>query len=551
MSNMIPLSQYLLMRLKELGIEHIFGVPGDYNLIFLDEIVNFKGIEWIGNCNELNAAYAADGYARVKGAAAVVTTFGVGELSAINGIAGAFAERVPVVKIVGAPSLGTQSEKAIMHHTFGTGDFHTFSDMYRKVTAAQALLTKDNPAAAIDRVLQTCWIKKRPVYISLPSDLVNYKVPAPPAPLDLTYPRSDKDAVIEMVERTVQLMNNAKNPIILVDICAIRHPMKELILKLLEKTQIPFASMNMGKGLLDESHSQYIGTYNGKYSSPDVQERVEKSDCILSFGTIMSDFNTGGFTTQLDANASIEIHSNHVRVGQSLYPDLYFDAVLPALIEKAVSHTRTISVKKTVFPAEKTCAKTIMQQQFWRRMSIFFEPEDIIVAETGTSSFALMGTPIPPDTIFISQTLWGSIGYSVGALLGAALAGGKRRALLFVGDGSFQLTAQEISTMLRYKLNPIVFLINNDGYTIERVIHGPTMPYNDIQMWDYARLPQIFGANVWSIAVKTPTELEKALQEIPRHNDKLIFIEVVMDKMDCPDVLREIAKNAAKMNEGL
>ncbi|WP_133126757.1 alpha-keto acid decarboxylase family protein [Legionella nagasakiensis] len=546
----VSIGNYLLMRLTELGIEDVFGVPGDYNLTLLDHIVNFKSLRWLGNCNELNAAYAADGYARIKGAAAIVTTFGVGELSAINGIAGSYAEYLPVVNIVGAPATTTQRQRAIMHHTFGTGDFSIFIDMFEKISAAVVIL--DSPEKAgkqIDDALEICWVKKQPVYISLPSNMVEVEIEAPQKRLHLTYPDSNPDALAELVARAAKLIRDAKSPVILADLCAVRHNMKAMIHELLDQTSIPFATMNMGKGIINESHNSFMGSYSGDYSTPGVQERVEKADCIISFGTVLSDFNTGGFTCKIDANATIEIHSNYVKIHHSVYPDVYFNVVIPALIQalKGYKHTEKIN-NPNISPYQPSDEK-ITQKRFWTNMAHYFKKNDIILAETGTSMFGLLETSLPDDTTFISQPLWGSIGYTVGALLGAAIADPARRTLLFVGDGSFQLTAQEISTVIRHKLTPIVFLINNDGYTIERVIHGPEMIYNNIQSWNYAELPKIFGRNVFSAKVSTENELASVLTQIESHHDKMSFIEVMMSKEDCPENLRKLGKACEVKNK--
>ena len=539
----ITIAQYLLTRLTELGIKDIFGVPGDYNLTFLDEVLNFKSLTWVGNCNELNAAYAADGYARVNGAAAIVTTFGVGELSAINGIAGSYSEYLPVVHIVGAPATTIQKQGAIMHHTFGKGDFTVFIKMFEKISAAVAILdTPETVASTIDHTLKTCWIKKQPVYISLPSNMVDVEIDAPEQPLNLAYPCSDSEALAECVSKMATLIRKAKSPVFLADLCASRHHMKPLIQQLLDQTGIPFATMNMGKGIVNESHPGFIGFYNGDLSTPHVQERIESSDCIVSFGTLFSDLNTGGFTSHITAKATIEIHSDYVKVHHALYPSLYFNAVIPALSEalKEYQHQGTI-IKTCIPPYEPTDSK-ITQKRFWANMAHYFQTDDIIIAETGTSMFGLLETPIPDNTTFIAQCLWGSIGYSVGAVLGAAIAAPTRRTALFVGDGSFQLTAQELSTVIRHQLTPIVFLLNNEGYTIERVIHGEKQAYNDIQPWNYAALPAIFGDNVFSARVKTEDELIKVLSQIDSHRDKMCFIEVMMDKDDCPESLRRLGK---------
>ena len=548
----MKIGEYLLTRLTELGIKDVFGVPGDYNLALLDQVVDFKSLKWVGNCNELNAAYAADGYARVRGAAAIITTFGVGELSAINGIAGSYAEFLPVVHIVGAPSTVTQNSGAIMHHTFGTGDFGVFIKMFEKISVAMAVIDCAETAAhLIDHALETCWVKKQPVYISLPSDMVSVKIDAPSKPLNLAYPRSNEDAVSELVSRIVELISKAKSPVILADLCASRYKMKDLISTLLRQTNIPFATMNMAKGIINESHPNFLGMYSGDYSSPLVQKRVETSDCIIAFGALMSDFNTGGFTCKINTNATIEIHSDHVQVRRSMYPKVYFNQVIPALIKALEGYKHNEVILNPVCQAFEPMSVKITQSRFWKNMACYFKSDDIILAETGTSMFGLSETSVPDNATVIVQSLWGSIGYSVGAMMGAALADPSRRTILFVGDGSFQLSAQEISTAMRHKLTPIVFLLNNDGYTIERVIHGPKMSYNDVQPWQYSKLPDIFGSAVFSIKVHTEHELQNALEQTIIHADKLCFIEVMMDRDDCPETLRLLGRACDLANKAL
>ncbi|MCX7125601.1 MAG: thiamine pyrophosphate-binding protein [Gammaproteobacteria bacterium] len=538
------------MRLTELGVSHVFGVPGDYNLGFLDQVVNFSKIEWIGTCNELNGAYATDGYARIKGAGALLTTFGVGELSAINGIAGAYAEYVPIVNIVGIPSTPVREKKSIVHHTLGDGRFTVFSDMYKSITVAQTILNNDNAASEIDRVLTECWLRKRPVYIALPSDVSYLEIEAPKKPLDLSYPKSNKDAVNELVERAAITLEKAKHPVVLIDVCAQKHPMKLLILEFLEKTGIPFATMNMGKAIINESHAQFIGNYNGDFSSDGVQKKVEESDCIITFGSLMSDFNTGSFTAKINVNATIEIHGFHARVKQSVYDNALFCETIPALIHRLSTYhyqEKITSVKK--IKEEQPQEIVICHKRFWNQVSHFLQKKSIILAEAGTSMFGTQQMHMPDDSTYIAQTLWGSIGYTVGALLGVCVAAPDRQAVLFVGDGSFQLTAQEISTMVRHDLTPTIFLLDNDGYTVERVIHGPTMPYNDVQHWDYTQFPKIFGKDVWSIQVNNEVELKNALVAREKNKDKLAFITVMMEKMDAPEVLIKIGKAVSELNK--
>jgi pyruvate decarboxylase/indolepyruvate decarboxylase len=537
---------YLLLRLKQIGIKHIFGVPGDYNMEFLDQIVNQEGIEWIGTCNELNASYAADGYGRINGIAALVTTFGVGELSAINGIAGSYAEHVPVVAITGSPATKLQKTGALVHHTFGTGDFSMFARMYEKVTAASAYLTPENAAAEIDRVLGACLLLKQPVYISLPMDVASHEVAAPSDPFVPPVFQSDRATLAEAVDASVAMLDKAEKPVILADVGVDRYRLQKELRELLATTGYPYATMNMGKGLLEETHPQFIGIYNGAASEDYVRRRIEEADCVLSIGALMTDFNTGKFSAKLDPGRTIEVHGQSLKIKRDLYNNVAMQDFLPAL-SKRLQHrdAETLDLKSAVenldagftTPFQPNSTAAITQQRFWYKLAHFLKEDDIVIAETGVCLFGASVIPLPKGTTFVGQVLWGSIGYSVGSLLGCAIAAPQRRSILLVGDGSFQMTAQELSTILRYDLKPIIFLINNDGYTIERDIHGATMPYNDIQPWNYHKLHEVFANNGWGIKVSTESELESALQKAEQVRDKLAFIEVVMDKMDSPESL--------------
>ncbi|MBW4566414.1 MAG: alpha-keto acid decarboxylase family protein [Mojavia pulchra JT2-VF2] len=537
---------YLLHRLAQIGIKHIFGVAGDYNMEFLDAIVNHDGIELISTCNELNASYAADGYGRINGVGALVTTFGVGELSAINGVAGAYAEHVPVVAITGSVATKIQSSGSLVHHTLGTGDFSMFARMYEKVTVTQAYLTTENATTEIDRVLGICLLKKLPVYISIPMDVAKHEVAVPSDSFIPPVFESDRAALAQTIDVCVAMLEKATQPVILADIGVARYHLHEQLRELLTATGYPYATMNMGKGLLEETHPQFIGIYNGAASEEYVKKRIEQSDCVLSIGVLMTDFNTGKFSAKLDPERTIEVHGQYVKVKSALYNNVAMADVLSGLCQRLqhrdaqtlnfFSATANLNAGFTT-PFAADSSAPITQRRFWHRFAHFLQEDDIIVAETGTCLFGAAIVPLPKGATFIGQVLWGSIGYSVGALLGCAIANSQRRSILLVGDGSFQMTAQELSTILRYHLKPIIFLINNDGYTIERDIHGERMPYNDIQPWNYHQLVEVFAGNGWGMKVSTESQLETALQKAEQNHDQLAFIEVVMDKMDSPEIL--------------
>lgn len=477
----IDVAEYLFRRIAEVGVQSIHGVPGDYNLVALDYIKP-NGLSWVGNCNELNAGYAADGYARVKGMAALVTTFGVGELSALNAIAGSYSEYVPVVHIVGLPSTISQKNGMLLHHTLGNGDFHVFENMSRNISCYTTNLTDASTAASeIDHAIQTAWLQSRPVYIGLPTDIVQKKVEGErlKSPIDLAYPENDSEKEDYVVDVVLRYLQAAKNPVILVDACAIRHRALDETHDLIEKSGIPCFVAPMGKGAINETHPTYGGVYAGDGSNDGVKERVEGSDLVLSIGAIKSDFNTAGFTYRVGQLNTIDFHSNFVRVRYSEYPGVRMNGVLKKVVQKMNKlNVQAGPSPKNKVPEDDTSA-TITQKWFWPRIGHFLKENDIVITETGTANFGIWETRFPANVTAISQVLWGSIGYATGSCQGAALAakelgekGTKRRTILFTGDGSFQLTAQEVSTMIRHKLNPIIFIICNDGYTIERFIHG-------------------------------------------------------------------------------
>ncbi|KAI8579862.1 hypothetical protein K450DRAFT_240677 [Umbelopsis ramanniana AG] len=548
----ISIGKYLIHRLKEVGVETIFGVPGDYNMPLLDQIEDDKDVFWGNNANELNASYAADGYARINGVGALVTTFGVGELSAMAGIAGSYSEMVPVIHIVGMPNTKSQATGAVLHHTLGNGDYHVFQKMFAEITVANALLKQENAAEQIDRVLQHCIANVRPGYIGIPIDLINAEitVKASPIPsLSLDIPKNPEKTHRAALEDIIAKVEEAKKPIILVDACALRRNMIKDVQKLIEVSGFPTFTTPMGKGGVDEDQPAYRGCYAGDVSYDEVKQEVHDSDLILAIGCLKADFNTGGFTYHLDSDKVIEFHSFNVSVHYATYEKVSMNQLIPDLI-KHFPKKRSIDFgPRPCGPQADSNSEVIDHTYFWTNIPRFLEPRSIIVAETGTSMFGAINMKAPKDAIFITQFLWGSIGYSVGSAMGAAMAGRTqdRRVYLFVGDGSFQLTAQEVSVMLHQGLTPVIIILNNDGYTIEKLIHGPDRKYNNFQMWQYSKTLEYFGCNLEhnlkesfqakvgaQAKVTTRKELEKVLEQTRAEKNKIHILEVCMPQLDAP-----------------
>ena len=546
-------SNYVMDRLKELGVEHVFGVPGDF-VLGVFHAVEKSGIECICTCNELNAAYAADAYSRIRGLGALLTTYVVGELSAINGVAAHFAERMPVVQITGCPATRRYENHSLLHHSLG--DYNIPVEMYKKITCATALLDSAATAPAeIDRILRECLVQSLPVYLGIPADIAMQECARPTQPLTIPARKtSDPGQLAEAVREAEALFNEAGKPVVVVDGEIQRFGLAGDVRKLLDASGYPFASMMLGKSVIEESHPQFIGLYEGERCREYVRQRVEQADAILLAGVMMTDFNSGGFTAQIDAGRSIGLNVDRLRIRHHYYDRVEAGEFLRELSARLTRREpATLDLKHAsgacrhrATQAYKSEAKQPLKlERFFHRISHFLNDKSTMIVETGSALFAGAEVLLPAGCRFMSQTFFGSIGYTVGATLGAALAAPDRRTCLFVGDGSFQVTAQDVSTMIRYETNPIIFLLNNDGYLVERVISDG--PFNDLQRWDYAKLPEVFGGG-YGVKVRTEDDLEAALAEANKRTAEVVFIEVVLDKWDSPESMTKAGAAMARNN---
>lgn len=579
MAPTVDIAEYLWIRLAQLGLKSVHGVPGDYNLTLLD-YVKPMGIHWVGNSNELNSGYAADGYARVKGIGALVTSFGVGELSAINAIGGAYAEKAPVVHIVGTPPLAAQQAGACLHHSLGDGNFRVFADMYKSVTVAQANLTDSSTTPQmIDATLTECVRQSRPVYIEIPSNMVKVKVPAPTSPLDFSVPEYDEVFEDHIVDALVTRIERSKKPMILVDAFTARFGFKKEVGELARRTGIPTLASPSGKGIVSEHLPNFHGVHLGSAGEPAHQAWAESRDLVLRFGALNSETNTFGFTALPNPLVTVLFDKYSIQMSGK---DLHGRALCTkSALQKLLSRLESIRLpipepypkeclslaamlKKLPEPADHS---VVDQYSFWLLISKFLCSGDIIMTETGTASYGGQSILLPDDTAVINSTIWLSIGYMLAACQGASLAQremcqeGERpsgRTILFEGDGSLQMTVQAISDIIRNKLDVTIFVLNNNGYTIERIIHGFNEDYNDIQPWRNLEAPSYFGApkNDPSYPVRTfSAQNWGELQEILHCSELkagkgLNMVEVAMKMDDAPQSLVSFVRYLIKRNRG-
>ena len=538
-------SRYLISRLHDVGIRHVFGVPGDYVLDFLDEVVAGP-LRWVGTCNELNAGYAADGYARLNGAGAAVVTYGVGGLSILNALAGAYAEQVPVVIVSGAPPARRRDSQALVHHLITS--YYLQLDICKKMTVDAAILT--DPATApdeIDRVVAACVARKLPVYLELPSDVAVAPCRAP-GELRLEAPAtSDEESLEECVAEVTARLDAAQHPLILAGVELLRFGLADEALRLVETTEIPFATMLSSKSLLPELHPQFVGIYQGNWSREAVRRQVEDADCVLSLGTRKTDIDTGLFSADLDSSRVIGAAGGEVRLGHHFYHQVQLGDLMERLAETVKPRSYLLSHPaegyRPLQPFAPRPACTLTAPRLYEALDYFLDDGMILLAEPGDAFCAAPEFHIEEADNFIVQVYYASIGFCTPASLGAGLARPDKRPVVLTGDGAFQMTAQEVSTLIRQRIPALIVVINNDGYLVERKLHQDG-PYNDINMWQYSRLPEVLGDGsfVVGIRVTTEEELAQALATAGAEKEKLVLIEACIPGRDCSEGLERLGE---------
>ena len=548
----MTLGDLIIDIVKQLGAKHIFGVPGDYNLRFLDYVVDNKDVEWIGNCNELNGAYAADGYARENGVGVLVTTHGVGELSAANGMAGSFAHNVSVLHIVGYPNSTVIDDDIPVHHTLGNYKKNNFLESFNPISGATTILTATNYLFEIQRVITNMLTTKKPVYLGIPVDLLDMEISQTLSDISFHAKNSDTYMVEELGDIIIEKFQTAKKPVFHLGVNIARFGWRDMMTQLLDRTEVKFTTTLMGKSVIKKkevAEKNYLGIYAAGYSSEGIEKRIQSSDCIISIGSVETDLNTGGFNEiGIDYDSVITIRPESIKIGKKVFSGISVEMLLKYLNENMPTKQNTDECAAKPIALDINENEKLNHTDFWPYIAQnIIQEGDIVVAEAGSSLFGLLTQNLPSNIDFVSQILWASIGYTLPAAIGSAIASPNRRVLLFIGDGSFQLTAQELSLIAKYDLNITVFLINNDGYTIERAIHGAKQPYNDIYMWKYLDLAKSLGVDK-TISVAIFKELFDNKENIQKDGAKMI--ELFFEKMDYPPLLKQISDKLAEANKG-
>ncbi len=538
------IGQYVIDRLHALGVEHVFGIPGDY-VLTLYKMIEASPIALVGVTREDNAGFAADAYARLHGLGCVCATYCAGGLSMCNSIAGAYAEKSPVIVLSGSPGLSERARNPLLHHK--VKGFETQLEVFEKITVASAVL--DDPITAfheIDRVLEAAVRYKRPVYLEIPRDQVLARQVAPHRP-PAGLPPSDPEALREALDEAAAMLTAAQRPMILADVEIHRFGLQDDLIALAEEAGMPIATTILGKSVISESHPLFAGVYEGAMGRTEVTECVEQADCLLMLGCFLTDINLGIFTAKLDPSRCIDATSEDLRIRHHHYSDVRLDDFIRGLrghkLKTAKAH---VPSRPDPFAcpwvAEPDAAVTSCR--LFARLNQMLDDQMTVIADIGDSLFGAADLAMSRRTEFISPAYYTSMGFAVPAALGAGMASPDSRALVIVGDGAFQMTGMELSTIARHRLNPIVVVLNNHGYTTERfLLDGP---FNDIHEWAFHKIPEVLGTGL-GLEVHTEGQLDTALRAALANTSSFSLLNVHLDPYDRSPALERLANRLSKI----
>ncbi|MFE6743384.1 alpha-keto acid decarboxylase family protein [Streptomyces tubercidicus] len=599
-------AEYLGRRLEQLGITHLFGVPGDHLGPFLSTLHEKTTVRWVGTPTEGGAGQAADAFARVKsadadpslgeqGIGAVAVTYSVGAFNLLNAIGGAFAEYVPLIAINAAPSyeqwLNQQAIGLLTSHMSQRPESNL--EVYRQVTVdAQAISNPGLAPTQIDSAITACLSHRRPVYLEVMDDVWAAQCPAPQGRLTrrerpLT---AQKQRLLDRaVTACVDLIRRYGSPVLWAGEEIDRFRLSDEFEQLVRETRIPFCTTIGAKSVVSEYTPGFSGVYNGKASSPEVAEVFRNAGCRIGLGSWATSKNLGG-EQAIGDDWAVAAHEG-VHVGASYFPDVQLARFLPALRERLVTEFGDGAFAADYFarahdaglPVARSTAAYLAAQtggpypenltydSLFRHLNAFLEaqtgepPEEhgnpfTVVCDAAFALIGSMNLRMAERASYVAQNSWLSIGYSVGAATGVAL--GRRpadkRPMVFVGDGSFQETCQEMSTHVRHGLRPVVFVLDNEAfYGIEQMLVHPcyyaedTPPsdgaafYNELHPWRYEKLAEVFGSAkhpMHGFAVRRHDELTTLLQRIADPSDAVnqgpIVVRVQLNRHDYPEALK-------------
>jgi indolepyruvate decarboxylase len=552
----MPMGEFLFAYLHRRGVRHSFGVPGDFALPTFAWLEK-SPIQSITMTHEPGAGFAADAYSRLNGIGLVCVTYCVGGLNVLNAIAGAYAEKSPVVVISGAPGRKDREKDPLLHHKVKT--FETQRLVYDEVTVASAvLLDEERAAGEIIRCIDACLRHKRPVYIEVPHDMVDREIPVPvdqlsahDAPLRN---ESDPETLRAALNETHEMLAKAKKPIILAGVELHRYGLTDLAVQIAEKFNIPIAADLLSKSAVAENHPLYLGVYGGAMSSDQhVRDYVESSDCVLMLGSFITDMNLGIYTAKLDRSRTILATTEAIKVCYHHYDDVEFDDYLKGTAAFKIGSGKS-SVRRFPFKhpnphreptplAKAELTEPLTMGEVIRILSLHLDDNCCVVSDVGDALFGAVGIRTAKRAEFIAPAYYLSMGFAVPAGIGVAMANPALRPLVLVGDGAFQMTGTEISTATRLGQSPIILILNNEGYGTMRKIRDGS--FNVISQWNYGKICELVGGGESTVA-KTKGELDGAIRRA-MGSRTLQVIEVRLPRNDMSPQLASMSAELSRL----
>jgi indolepyruvate decarboxylase len=540
----MPMGQFLFEYLHRKGVRHSFGVPGDFALptfAWLDK----SPIESITMTHEPGAGFAADAYSRLNGIGLVCVTYCVGGLNVLNAVAGAYAEKSPVVVVSGAPGRKDREKDPLLHHKVKT--FDTQRRVYDEVTVATTvLLDEERAAGEIIRCVDACLKHKRPVYIEVPHDMVDRMIPIPRI-AEPVVAVSDGQSLAAALEETLELLARARKPVILAGVELHRYHLTDEAIAFAEKFNIPIAGDLLSKSVVPENHPLYMGVYGGAMSSDDVvRNYVESADCVLMLGTFITDMNMGIYTAKLDRSRTILATTESLGVCYHKYDNVEFGDFLRGLGRakikpKKFKHPAPHSEPSPLSRAEQS--EPLTMKDLMRIVALNLDAGHCLVADVGDALFGAVGIRTSKRAEFIAPAYYLSMGFAVPACIGVAAANPAMRPVALVGDGAFQMTCMELATAVRLKQKPIILILNNDGFgTMRKIRDGK---FNVISQWDYGKICELIRGGV-ATSARTKGEMDGALRSAMA-SDELRVIDVVIGRDDMSPQLARMTLELSRL----
>ncbi|NLV25643.1 MAG: alpha-keto acid decarboxylase family protein [Methanomicrobiales archaeon] len=541
--NSLNIGEYLIQAIYKTGTRHVFGVPGDYILNFYAKL-NKSPLKLINTSDEEAAAFAADAYARFTGFGVVCVTYTVGGLKVLNATACAFAEKSPILVIAGAPGYKEREKYQFLHHK--PNKYDDSLRMFERITVASTGL--DNPTEIcqeIDRVIHTVLRLKRPGFIELPRDMVDMLV-TPVSDHTDQVKKPDSSLQTEAVDALVHTINSAKQPVIMAGIGVLRYNLVSALESLAEKTNIPIVTTILGKSVLDERNTHFLGVYAGIIGDDAVRAYVESSDCVILAGMLLTDVDMGANTAVISPDVMVTLSDEECSIGKREFsvPGLM---LLHDLLEKELRYHTMSGVPVPVrqrLPSFTPSDAKITTKSLVPAINSLIDDRTVLITEVGDAVMMSLDITIQRSGGYLCPVFYSTLGYSVPASIGVQAACPDLRPLVLSGDGAFQMTGMEVSTACRYHMNPIVIVLNNSGYGTERpMIDGS---FNDVAGWKYHKIPEITGCGKGYL-IRTEQEFVDALKEAYTSKE-LAILDVILDPDDISPQLRRLCQ---KFSQGV